>query len=71
MWQSQQYGSIRESHFKYIQTAITSLFPGQFWKLLLQNKWLLFTLLQDIITTYIVFPFKYLLYVVFNPFNII
>ena len=40
MSQSLQYGGIHDSHFKHIQTTITSLFPGQFWKLLHQNKWL-------------------------------
>ena len=32
--QSIQYGGIHDSHFKYIQNTITSLFLGRFWKLL-------------------------------------
>ena len=38
--QSLQYGGIHDSHFKYIQTTIISLFLGWFWKVLHQNKWL-------------------------------
>ena len=36
--QSLQYGGIHDSHFKYIQTTITSLFLGRFWKHVHQNK---------------------------------
>ena len=38
MSQSLQYGGIHDNDFKYIQTTITSLFLGQFWKLLHKNK---------------------------------
>ena len=37
--QSLQYGGIHDSLFKHIQTPITSLFLGRFWKLLHQYKW--------------------------------
>ena len=39
MSQSLKYGSIHDSHFEYIQTTITSLVLGRFWKVLHQNKW--------------------------------
>ena len=38
--QSLKYGGIHDSHFEYIQTTITSLFLGRFWKILHQNKWI-------------------------------
>ena len=66
--QSLQYGDIHDSHFKYIQTSITSLFLGRFWKLLHQNKWLVKHFTQDIFTTYIAFPFKVLLLASHFPF---
>ena len=40
MPQSLKYGGIYNSHFVYIQTTITALFLGRFWKILRQNKWL-------------------------------
>ena len=53
-----QYGGIHDSHLKYIQTTITSLFLGQFWKLLYQNKWFVKHFTTKYLTTYIAFPFK-------------
>ena len=40
-----------------IQTTITALFLGQFWKLLHQNKWLVKHFTPKY--TYIAFPFKF------------
>ena len=71
MSQSLKYGGIHGSHFEYIQTTVTFLFLDRFWKASHQNKWLakalysktylqlILRLLQDILTAYIAFPFKY------------
>ena len=60
MSQSLQYGGIHDSHFKYIQITLTSLFQGRFWKLLHQNKSLVknFTPRYTYDLTWIAFPFK-------------
>ena len=56
--QSLQYGGIHDSHFKYIQTTVTSLFLGRFWKLLLQNTWLVKHFTPRYTYNLYVFPFN-------------
>ena len=56
MSQNLKYVGIYDSHFEYIQNTVISLFLGWFWSNLHQNE--LSSLLQDILTAYVVFPFK-------------
>ena len=58
MSQSLKYGGIHYSHFEYIQTPVTSLFMADFVNNYIKINDILSTLLQDILTAYIAFPFK-------------
>ena len=59
MSNSLKYDGIHDSHFEYIQTTVTSLFLGRFWKTLHQNKWFAKYFIQrHTYRSYIAFPFN-------------